>query len=108
MYFEDLSIGRTASVHIAQECSGIFSLGIFVSAFFAFVISGLLAFLLGLIWYHPKVMGDQWAEARGINAKELKLKKGCPLMIIRNINTRKGLCNGTRVIYQSTLKGRLN
>lgn len=35
-------------------------------SFPAFIISGVLAFALGLIWYHPKVMGKQWAAARGI------------------------------------------
>lgn len=29
------------------------------------VISGLMAFLLGLVWYHPKVLGNKWLEARG-------------------------------------------
>ncbi|MEM6781050.1 MAG: DUF1761 domain-containing protein [Pseudomonadota bacterium] len=42
--------------------------------FFAFMLSGLLAFLLGLIWYHPKVMGKQWADANGIDIEKMKLK----------------------------------
>jgi hypothetical protein len=29
------------------------------------ILSGLCAFLLGLFWYHPKVMGTRWIEARG-------------------------------------------
>ena len=28
-------------------------------------IAGVLAFVLGLFWYHPKVMGTRWMEARG-------------------------------------------
>lgn len=28
-------------------------------------ISALLAFLLGLIWYHPKTLGTKWMDARG-------------------------------------------
>ncbi len=35
-------------------------------SFPAFIISGVLAFALGLVWYHQKVMGKQWAAARGI------------------------------------------
>ncbi len=31
-------------------------------------VSGLAAFLLGLFWYHPKVMGSKWLEARGSSA----------------------------------------
>jgi len=40
--------------------------------FWAFLISGILAFLLGLIWYHPKILGDRWLEARGQKAGEIK------------------------------------
>ena len=29
------------------------------------VASGVLAFVLGLFWYHPKVLGAKWMEARG-------------------------------------------
>lgn len=28
-------------------------------------ISALFAFLLGLVWYHPKVLGSKWVESRG-------------------------------------------
>lgn len=41
---------------------------------FAFLLSGVGAFLLGLIWYHPKVMGNQLAEATGLNLDELTKK----------------------------------
>ena len=27
--------------------------------------SGLAAFLLGILWYHPKMLGTKWLEARG-------------------------------------------
>lgn len=33
--------------------------------FGAFLLSGICAFILGVIWYHPKVMGDRWMEVRG-------------------------------------------
>lgn len=34
--------------------------------FSAFVLSGIFASLLGLVWYHPKVLGRQWVESQGI------------------------------------------
>ena len=37
-------------------------------SFPAFAISGVLAFLLGLLWYHPKIMGKRWREVRGAGA----------------------------------------
>lgn len=40
--------------------------------FWAFLLSGFLSFALGLIWYHPKVLGDRWAEVRGKGAAEMK------------------------------------
>jgi len=33
--------------------------------FFAFTLSAILAFLLGILWYHPKVLGARWMEVRG-------------------------------------------
>ncbi len=33
--------------------------------FGAFALSALLAFVLGMVWYHPKVMGSRWGELRG-------------------------------------------
>jgi hypothetical protein len=33
--------------------------------FFAFFLAGVAAFLLGILWYHPKVMGKKWMEVRG-------------------------------------------
>jgi hypothetical protein len=38
------------------------------------IISGVLAFLLGWLWYHPKVMGRRWIEARGKNPDDCKPK----------------------------------
>lgn len=35
-------------------------------SFPAFALSGVLAFLLGVFWYHPKILGARWHEARGI------------------------------------------
>jgi ATP-dependent DNA helicase PIF1 len=31
----------------------------------------------------------------------LKLKKGCPVILLRNLDPEKGLCNGTRLIVHS-------
>lgn len=28
--------------------------------------SGFLAFLLGVIWYHPKILGTRWMQARSV------------------------------------------
>ena len=38
----------------------------------AIFISGLLASLLGYIWYHPKVMGQKWADATGKKLSDVK------------------------------------
>ncbi|HTK84942.1 MAG TPA: DUF1761 domain-containing protein [Patescibacteria group bacterium] len=34
--------------------------------------SGLLAFMLGMIWYHPAVMGRKWLKARGMEGQDMK------------------------------------
>lgn len=31
------------------------------------IVSGVLAFLFGILWYSPKVLGNRWLEARGIS-----------------------------------------
>lgn len=40
--------------------------------FGAFLLSGIFAFILGMIWYHPKVMGERWMEVRGVKDGGLK------------------------------------
>lgn len=37
-------------------------------------------------------------EAPSLPLSELKMKIGCPLMLLRNLDATKGLCNGTRMI----------
>ena len=37
----------------------------------------------------------------------INLKPGMPLMILRNINPRQGLCNGTRVIFDRCIDNKL-
>ena len=37
----------------------------------------------------------------------LNLKPGMPLMLLRNINPRQGLCNGTRLIFDRCLDNKL-
>lgn len=32
------------------------------------IISAVLAFALGLFWYHPGILGTKWLEARGVTA----------------------------------------
>lgn len=39
-------------------------------------------------------------DAPGLPPGELHLKPGCPLILLRNIAPRQGLCNGTRLILQ--------
>ena len=47
--------------------------------FIAFLVSSVLAFSLGVIWYHPKVMGAKWAEARGKKIEDMD-KGALPLV----------------------------
>jgi hypothetical protein len=35
------------------------------------LLSGLVAFLLGLVWYHPRVLGHKWLAARGKKWEDL-------------------------------------
>ncbi len=35
-------------------------------------VSGIVAFTLGMFWYHPKVMGLRWLEARGKSVNDVK------------------------------------
>lgn len=37
------------------------------------VLSAIVAFILGLLWFHPKVMGEKWAEAVGQDPNELRV-----------------------------------
>jgi hypothetical protein len=46
--------------------------------FLAFSLSGTLAFLLGLIWYHPKILGGRWMELRGVKADNVSNKSPLP------------------------------
>ena len=43
----------------------------------------------------------------GFPQHTLNLKAGMPLMILRNINPRQGLCNGTRVIFEKCIDNKL-
>ncbi|KAL1322911.1 hypothetical protein AAHE18_14G232200 [Arachis hypogaea] len=40
----------------------------------------------------------------GLPPHMLKVKKGVPLMLLRNIDPKTGLCNGTRLLWQTILK----
>ena len=37
----------------------------------------------------------------------ITLKAGMPIMLLRNVNPRQGLCNGTRLIYDKTMDNKL-
>jgi len=43
----------------------------------------------------------------GLPPHRLVLKKGMPIMLTRNINPREGLCNGTRLVVQDVVGGRM-
>ena len=43
----------------------------------------------------------------GLPIHRLFIKPGMPLMLMRNLNPKKGLCNGTRLIFQKLLKNHL-
>ena len=34
-------------------------------------LSAVMAFLLGLLWYHPRVLGGRWLEARGKTSTDM-------------------------------------
>ncbi len=40
--------------------------------FIAFFLSGVLAFIIGVLWYHPKVLGTRWMEVRGVENEDIK------------------------------------
>ena len=43
----------------------------------------------------------------GFPTHDIKLKKGMPLMLLRNLNPRDGLCNGTKLIYLKSINNRV-
>lgn len=47
--------------------------------FFAFTLSGILAFALGLIWYHPKILGGRWMELRSASSAQETKPASSPL-----------------------------
>lgn len=52
-----------------------------------------------LNWHYPKE--DLWKfRTGGFPLHELKLKIGVPVILLRNIASREGLCNGTRMLVE--------
>ena len=43
----------------------------------------------------------------GLPPHELQLKQGVPVMLLRNLDPRQGLCNGTRLVVDSIIESRL-
>ena len=46
-------------------------------------------------------------QPNGFPEHTLTLKAGLPLMLLRNVNPRQGLCKGTRLIYDKTIDNKL-
>ena len=46
-------------------------------------------------------------KPNGFPQHMLDIKPGMPLMLLRNINPRQGLCNGTRLIFQRAVNNKL-
>ena len=46
-------------------------------------------------------------KPNGFPHHSLSLKPGMPLMLLRNLNPRQGLCNGTRLIYDTCIDKKL-
>ena len=46
-------------------------------------------------------------QSNGFPQHTIILKAGVPLVLLRNINPRQGLCNGTRLIYDKTIDNKL-
>ena len=45
------------------------------------IIGGVIAYLLGWMWYHPRVMGARWLDARGLTPEEGVNPKVFPSLI---------------------------
>ena len=43
----------------------------------------------------------------GFPPHSLSLKPGMPLMLLRNINPREGLCNGTKLVFENSLDNKV-
>ena len=43
----------------------------------------------------------------GCPPHSLHLKRGIPLMLLRNLNPREGLCNGTKLIYEGSIDNKV-
>ena len=46
-------------------------------------------------------------QPNGFPEHIISLKAGMPLMLLRNMNPRQGLCNGTRLTYEKTIDNKL-
>ena len=55
--------------------------------------------------YPPEYINS--LQASGMPPHRLCLKKGCIVMLLRNLNTKEGLCNGTRLIVDRIMNERL-
>ncbi|KAK8807140.1 hypothetical protein WA158_003899 [Blastocystis sp. Blastoise] len=51
--------------------------------------------------YSPEFLNTLLPQ--GFPPHKLRLRKGCIIMLLRNLNIKKGLCNGTRLVVLETL-----
>ena len=58
-----------------------------------------------VLWFNTEYLNT--LRPNGFPQHKLHLKPGMPLMVLRNINPRQGLCNGTRVIFDKCIGNKL-
>ena len=58
--------------HVLQE--------LVTSWFLPSVLGAFSAFVLGLIWYHPKALGSRWLDARGLQPSDM-IKHSSPFVL---------------------------
>ena len=54
-----------------------------------------------------KLSSADTLQPNGFPQHMLSLKPGIPLMLLRNLNPRQGLCNGTRLIFDKCINNKL-
>ena len=55
--------------------------------YFALIVAALVPMIMGMIFYHPKVMGNAWMEANGFTMEHVKANMPKPTMYILTLVT---------------------